>query len=164
LKISKGILVAKKKIFKNRVPYLGGGGGSVFYVTEKDHRYLMNDEMREESGTPAIVESIRAGLVFQLKNAIGTDTIIKAERLITAKAVQFLTKIPNLKLLGNLAIERTSIFSFLIKHEQTGLYLHSNFVSSILNDLFGIQSRSGCMCAGPYAQYLLGEFLENIYK
>ncbi len=112
--------------------------------------------MREESGTPAIVESIRAGLVFQFKNAIGTDTIINAEKLITAKAIKFLTQIPNLMLLGNLSVERTSIFSFLVKHKMTGLYLHSNFVSSILNDLFGIQSRSGCMCAGPYAQYLLG--------
>ena len=54
-------------------------GGSVFYVTQKDHRYLKNDEMREESGTPAIVESIRAGIVFQFKNAIGTDNIIILE-------------------------------------------------------------------------------------
>lgn len=112
--------------------------------------------MREESGTPAIVESIRVGLVFQLKNAIGIDRIIETERHITSKSLNFLTKLTNLHLLGNLNSERISIFSFLIKHPETGLYLHSNFVSSLLNDLFGIQSRSGCMCAGPYAQYLLG--------
>ena len=27
-----------------------------------------------------------------------------------------------------------------------------NFISSILNDVFGIQVRGGCVCAGPYAQ------------
>ena len=26
----------------------------------------------------------------------------------------------------------------------------------MLNDLFGIQSRGGCQCAGPYSQHLLG--------
>ena len=30
-------------------------------------------------------------------------------------------------------------------------YLHWNFVSMLLSDLFGIQTRSGCMCAGPYS-------------
>jgi selenocysteine lyase/cysteine desulfurase len=52
-------------------------------VTEKDHRYLQNDEMREEGGTPAIVESIRAGLVFQLKNSIGVENINKKKTEIT---------------------------------------------------------------------------------
>ena len=65
-------------------------------------------------------------------------------------------KIPNLILLGNLEVKRLPIFSFLIKNEMTGLYLHHNFVAKLLNDLFGIQTRSGCVCAGPYAQYLLG--------
>lgn len=36
-------------------------------MTENSHRYLKETETREEGGTPAIVESIRAGLVFQLK-------------------------------------------------------------------------------------------------
>ena len=36
-------------------------------VTHNSHRYLKEVEMREEGGTPGIVESIRAGLVFQLK-------------------------------------------------------------------------------------------------
>ncbi len=60
----------------------GAGGGTVFYVTKKDHRYLTNEELREEGGTPAIIESIRAGLVFQLKNAIGPDNIMKKEKII----------------------------------------------------------------------------------
>ncbi len=39
---------------------------------------------------------------------------------------------------------------------ELGGYLHHNFVCSLLNDLFGIQARGGCACAGPYAQRLLG--------
>ena len=36
-------------------------------VTRETHLYLESIEEREEGGTPAIVESIRAGMVFQLK-------------------------------------------------------------------------------------------------
>ena len=37
-----------------------------------------------------------------------------------------------------------------------GTYLHHNAVVAILNDLFGIQARGGCSCAGPYGHRLLG--------
>lgn len=36
------------------------------------------------------------------------------------------------------------------------MYLHYDFVVALLNDLFGIQSRGGCACAGLYGQNLLG--------
>lgn len=51
------------------------------------------------------------------------------------------------------------IFSFLIRAFDR--FLHFHFVSVLLNDLFGIQCRGGCMCAGPYAQRLLGLSAEN---
>lgn len=38
--------------------------------------------MREEGGTPAIVESIRAGLVFQLKQAVGVENIMNREHIL----------------------------------------------------------------------------------
>eukprot|EP00804_Cyclotella_cryptica_P007923 CCRYP_019658-RA/>CCRYP_019658-RA protein AED:0.21 eAED:0.21 QI:1296/1/1/1/1/0.87/8/1395/518 len=46
------------------------------------------------------------------------------------------------------------IFSFLIRCGKR--FLHYNYVCAILNDVFGIQSRGGCQCAGPYSQRLLG--------
>ncbi|XP_059664336.1 uncharacterized protein LOC132310127 [Cornus florida] len=33
--------------------------------------------------------------------------------------------------------------------------LHGPFVAKLLNDLFGIQARGGCACAGPYGHHLL---------
>ena len=45
-----------------------------------------------------------------------------------------------------------------------GRYLHHNFVVAILNDLFGIQSRGGCSCAGPYGHRLLGIDLERSHE
>ena len=40
------------------------------------------------------------------------------------------------------------IVSFVVK-APSGRFLHHNFVVALLNDLFGIQSRGGCSCAGP---------------
>ncbi|XP_072040662.1 uncharacterized protein [Amphiura filiformis] len=150
-----GILIAKKRLFENPVP-TGGGGGSVFFVTSEDHRYLQQVEMREEGGTPSIVGAIRAGMVFQMKQAVGTTNIMKREHELCRKAVEFWSSSPNLILLGNTSVPRLPIFSFLIRHPVTGQFLHHNFVCAVLNDVFGIQTRGGCACAGPYAQYLLG--------
>ena len=69
---------------------------------------------------------------------------------------------PNLVLLGNYinespkkhAPKHLPIFSFLIRCGQR--FLHYNYVCAILNDLFGIQTRGGCQCAGPFSQRLLG--------
>lgn len=72
------------------------------------------------------------------------------------KSIEFFKRIPNMILLGNTKVKRLPIFSFLIKNQESGYYLHYNFVTKLLNDLFGIQSRSGCACAGPYGHYLLG--------
>ena len=41
--------------------------------------YLQEIESREEGGTPAIIGSIRAGLAMQLKEAVGSDWIMKRE-------------------------------------------------------------------------------------
>ena len=64
------------------------------------------------------------------------------------------------------ASHRLPIISFLIRTPfsspsfsvdgSSGHFLHYNFVCSLLNDVFGIQSRGGCSCAGPFSQLLLG--------
>ena len=46
----------------------------------------------------------------------------------------------------------------------SGRYLHHNFVVALLSDLFGIQSRGGCSCAGPYGHRLLGIDIERSHE
>ncbi len=148
-----GLLAAKKYLLTNRVP-ARPGGGTVAYVNENEHRYIVDPEHREEGGTPAIIESIRAGLVFQLKQAVGTDLIREREESFIRRAVESWSANPNLDLLGNLTAERLSIVSFTVRHGKR--HLHHDFVVALLNDLFGIQARGGCSCAGPYGHRLLG--------
>ncbi|XP_023323706.1 uncharacterized protein LOC111697807 [Eurytemora carolleeae] len=150
-----GVLVAKKHVFRNPVPSIPGGG-TVFFVSEEHARYLQDIEVREEGGTPYIVESIRAGLVMKLKESVGSSFIMEQEHQLRRRALQTWSSIPNLAILGPNPTNQVPIFSFLIKHPESGLFLHYNFVVALLNDLFGIQARGGCACAGPYMQSLLG--------
>ena len=153
-----GVLAARKELFKNRVPGMPGGG-TVAYVNPMEHEYLTDIEHREEGGTPAIVDSIRAGLVFQLKQAVGVDEIRRREESFIRRAIGRWRRNPDLEILGNPDLDRLSIVSFVVRH--SGRYLHHNFIVAILNDLFGIQARGGCSCAGPYGHRLLGIDLDK---
>ena len=153
-----GVLVVKKKLLQNRVPVVPGGG-TVAYVSPAEHVYLSDPEVREEGGTPAILESIRAGLVFQLKERVGARRIRAREESFARRALESWGRNPNLVVLGNSRVPRLSIVSFVVRHGSG--YLHHHFVAALLNDLFGIQARAGCSCAGPYGHRLLGIDLET---
>jgi len=148
-----GVLVVKRALLRNRVPTVPGGG-TVAYVNPTEHRYLDDPVHREEGGTPDIIGSIRAGLVFHLKEEVGADLIRRREEDFIRRAVESWKANENLTILGNLDAPRLSIVSFVIHHGAG--YLHHNFVVALLNDLFGIQARGGCSCAGPYGHRLLG--------
>ncbi|HEX3590115.1 MAG TPA: aminotransferase class V-fold PLP-dependent enzyme [Pseudonocardiaceae bacterium] len=148
-----GVLAVRRSLLANRVPVVPGGG-TVDYVNPVEHHYISDPAHREEGGTPAIVESIRAGLVFGLKAAVGTDVIQDREKSFLSRAVGTWREHPAISILGDLDAERLSIVSFVVRRGSR--YLHHNFVVALLNDLFGIQARGGCSCAGPYGHRLLG--------
>jgi selenocysteine lyase/cysteine desulfurase len=156
-----GLLIARRELFTNTVPDMPGGG-TVWYVNPTDHRYFEDPELREEGGTPAIVESIRAGLVFRLKRAVGWDAIRGREESFIRRAISSWEENPNIEILGDHEHERLSIVSFVVRYGQG--YLHHNYVVALLNDLFGIQSRGGCSCAGPYGHRLLGIDIEKSHE
>lgn len=154
-----GVLVVKKKLLEREVP-TQPGGGTVLYVTEDDHHYLDDKIERNEGGTPDVAGSIRLGLAFQLKQQIGTDLIEEKETYNTRYVMSELKKNPNILILGPQQPDmKLPIFSFVVKY--AGRFLDYNFVCTLLNDLFGIQTRGGCQCAGPYAQRVLGVSNDN---
>jgi selenocysteine lyase/cysteine desulfurase len=147
-----GVLVVRRDLVRNSVP-TAPGGGTVAFVDPIGHRYLDDPVAREEGGTPAIVESIRAGLVFALKRAVGTDLIAAREEQLWRHVLHRWAGSPGIEVLGSPTAARLSIISFRIRYGTR--YLHHNFVVALLNDLFGIQARGGCSCAGPYGHRLL---------
>ena len=148
-----GVLVVRKELVRNEVPTVPGGG-TVLFVDPVEQSYLADPVQREEGGTPAIVESIRAGLVFGLKQAVGTDLIQAREERFWGRALARWSANPAIGILGNPKARRLSIVSLRVQHGDR--QLHHNFVVALLNDLFGIQARGGCLCAGPYGHRLLG--------
>jgi selenocysteine lyase/cysteine desulfurase len=157
-----GVLAVRRELLRNSVPDVVGGG-TVAYVNPTEHRYLDDPVHREEGGTPAIIESIRAGMVFQLKHAVGVDTIKQHEEAHWRRAADAWATNPAIQVLGNTKSDRLSIVSFVIRRPG-GRYLHHNFVVAVLSDLFGIQSRGGCSCAGPYGHRLLGIDIERSHE
>ena len=156
-----GVLVVKRRLVANTVPTMPGGG-TVSYVSPDGHCYLTDPAHREEGGTPAIIEAIRAGLVFHLKEAVGAANIEELEKAFVQRAIEAWSANPDIHVLGNLTAKRLSIVSFVIR--RGGRLLHHNFVVALLNDLFGIQARGGCSCAGPYGHRLLGIDLEHSHR
>eukprot|EP00923_Selenidium_pygospionis_P001392 GHVN01002068.1.p1 GENE.GHVN01002068.1~~GHVN01002068.1.p1 ORF type:complete len:1005 (-),score=97.83 GHVN01002068.1:2906-5920(-) len=160
-----GLLAMKKRLFRNPVPSVPGGG-TVFYVSPSSHSYIYNIEEREEGGTPDIIGAIRCGLVYHIHNMVPHEKRFEIEHDFTDYLLSMLSKEPRIDILGpqftGTETPRSSVVSFLVKYGngddegRGGLYLHYNFVIALLNDLFGIQARGGCACAGPYAQFLMG--------
>jgi hypothetical protein len=149
-----GVLVVCRELVRNRVPTVPGGG-TITYVHATGQHYLADPSYREEGGTPAIMESVRAGLVFQLHQAVGAEVIRERETTFVRRAIRSWRSNPAIEVLGDPEADRLPIVSFVVR-TPAGRRLHHNFVVALLNDLFGIQARGGCSCAGPYGHRLLG--------
>ena len=120
------MLAVRRELLRNRVPDVPGGG-TVAYVNPTEHRYLDDPVQREEGGTPAIVESIRAGLVVQLKQAVGVEVIRGREEHFVRRAITAWQGESAIEILGNPDAERLSIVSFVVR-APSGRYLHHNYV------------------------------------
>ena len=147
-----GVLLARKQWLFNSVPS-EVGGGVVYFTSNSGHSYIQNPEEREEAGTPNILGNIRAGLAFKLHALIGTERIEKIEAGLHAHFRLAISADDRIRVLGNPG--RAGIVSFNISINRDVL-LHPLYVVAVLNDVFGIQARGGCACAGPFAQTLLG--------
>ena len=154
---SSGLLLLNKRLYDNTIPPTVAAGGTVDYVSSSSIDFTPDPEAREKAGTPGIIQIIKAALAIKLKDQIGIDNIESVEHQYLKHAFDRIKKNPNIEILGNQDPEkRIAIISFLIKqNDQPNKYLHPKFVTKLLNDLFGIQSRAGCSCAGPYGHRLL---------
>ncbi len=146
---STGILVFNQKLYANSVPDHPGGGTVDWTNPWGQHKYINDIEAREDGGTPAFLQTIRAAMCIQLKNEMGVENMQKREDEILEIVWDTLAGIPNLHVLAEKHRKRLGIVSFYIDG------LHYNMGVKLLNDRFGIQTRGGCSCAGTYGHYLL---------
>lgn len=150
-----GVLILRRDAVTITQPTLPGGG-TVLFVSPWAHDYSPDVVSREEAGTPNVVGDIRAALCFLVKDAIGQDLIDQRLQDIRRSALQVWEQTPGLHILGNQSAKRVlPIFSFQVS-DLSGNPIHQQLFTRMLSDLFGIQARGGCACAGPYAHRLLG--------
>ena len=153
---SSGILIFNDRLYHHELPPSVGGGGTVDYVSPTDQDFVKDVEEREKAGTPGVLQTLKAALAFQIKRKLGSEHIEHREAELLQRAAARWQANPGIEILGNLDMSRRiGIVSFNLK-DPAGLYLHPKLATVLLNDLFGIQSRAGCSCAGPYGHRLLG--------
>ncbi|NQV19642.1 MAG: aminotransferase class V-fold PLP-dependent enzyme [Armatimonadetes bacterium] len=151
---SSGILIINEKIYPNDLPPSIAAGGTVNYVTKNREQFIKDIETREKPGTPGILQNIKISLAFQLKEKIGTSNIERIEQYFLKKFYDSFMNEEKIFFYGPTDIhKKIGIIPFNIKHKDR--ILHPKLVTKLMNDLFGIQTRAGCSCAGPYGHTIL---------
>ncbi len=146
---SPGVLIFDSKLYKNLVPDNPGGGTVDWTNPWGQHKFIANIELREDGGTPAFLQTIKAALCIELKEKMGTGKIEKREEELVKIVFKELSKISGMHILAGNIQDRLGAISFYIDG------IHYNLIVKLLNDRFGIQVRGGCSCAGTYGHYLL---------
>ena len=151
-----GLLVFHERIYRSDLAPSVGGGGTVDYVGPAGHDFTADIEARETAGTPGFFQTLRAALALEVKDALGP--VEPREHALVARAFAAWAETGRIEILGPAdPARRVGIVSFNVTCEPSpGKVLHPRFVTVLLNDLFGVQSRAGCSCAGPYGHRLLG--------
>ncbi|MFD1343643.1 aminotransferase class V-fold PLP-dependent enzyme [Litorisediminicola beolgyonensis] len=148
-----GVLIVRRAACTRTVPSWPGGG-TVVYVSQRTAQYSARIEDREEAGTPNILGDIRAGLAVLVKDVIGQEFLNTRQAELARLGLERLGTEPSLSVLGDPSIPRLPIFSFTARDDE-GTPVHYQYATRLLSDLYGLQTRGGCACAGPYAHRLL---------
>jgi len=144
-----GLLAIKKSLIDTTLPPTFAGGGTVSYVSAHQHIFLENAEIREDGGTPGILQFIRASLAYQLRNEIGLDMIHKKEEELKEYFITHAQSIKGLIRYCKQNKHKLPIFSFNLEGKDPYT------IAKQLSEKYNIDVRAGCSCAGPYGHDLL---------
>lgn len=145
-----GVLLFHKRLYKGGVPDRPGGGTILYSNPWGGREYVSDIEQREDGGTPPLLQAIKAALCIRLKEEMGVVGMLRREEELVECIFDRLPGISGVTILEAGVRRRLGIVSFMVDGA------HYNLIVKILNDRFGIQTRGGCSCAGPYGHWLLG--------
>jgi cysteine desulfurase/selenocysteine lyase len=135
-----GVLYGKRDLLEAMPPFLGGGD-MIRRVTFDG--FIPNElPWKFEAGTPRIAEAIGLGAAVDYLSALGMDAIHAHEQAITAYALESLSEIPGLRLLGPAGTQHGGLAAFTLEGA------HPHDIAEIL-DKDGIAIRAGHHCAMP---------------
>ena len=146
---SSGVMIFDSQLYKNKVPDQPGGGTVDWTNPWGQHKFVSSIEAREDGGTPAFLQAIKAALCIKLKEEMEIEKMREREEELVSTAFKELSKIPGLNILAPHIKNRLGAISFYVED------IHYNLIVKLLNDRYGVQTRGGCSCAGTYGHYLL---------
>jgi len=152
-----GLLVIKKRLIDTTIAPTFAGGGTVSYVSAHHHTFLADAETREDGGTPAILQFIRASLAYRLRNSIGLEYIHRKKEELKKYFIYRMNEVDGVVRYCKNIENKLPIFSFNIKD------ISPYRVALLLSENYNIDVRAGCSCAGPYGHDLLN-LQEEKYK
>lgn len=141
-----GVLYGKKRLLERMKPFLYGGD-MISEVTFKNSTW---NELpwKFEAGTPNIAGAIGLAKAIEYLQSIGMDNIQEHGSFLAAYAIEKLSKIDGLQIIGPKGIEnRGPVVSFVVEG------IHPHDLSEIL-DRFGVAVRGGHHCAMPLMSLL----------
>lgn len=140
-----GVLYGKRKLLEEMPPFLGGGD-MIRRVTIEGSTW--NDlPWKFEAGTPSIAEGIGFGAAVDYLSSVGMEAVHVHEQFITGYALEALSEVPGLKLMGPPVAHRGGVAAFTLQG------VHPHDISQIL-DQDGVAIRAGHHCAMPLHQRL----------
>lgn len=144
-----GVLIFNDALYNRKSPDQPGGGTVEWTNPWGEYQYFSNIEAREDGGTPGFLQCIKTALAIKLKNKMDPKKIEAREKELLEIAFERLEGISNIHILADNVKDRLGVVSFYIDNA------HYNLVVKLLSDIYGIQVRGGCACAGTYGHYLL---------
>ena len=136
-----GVLWGRRDLLAQLPPFLGGG--EMIETVTMARSTFAAPPHRFEAGTPPIAQAVGLGAAVDYLSAIGMPTIAAHEQAVTAYALEGLSTVAGLRIVGPTeAVDRGGAISF----ELDGVHPHD--VSQVL-DSMGIAVRAGHHCAQP---------------
>ena len=153
-----GVLIGPRAVFKKGEPEFPGGG-TVDIVTP-DFVQWSPPPKKEESGTPNLMGVVALATAIKTIQSIGMEKIDQHEINLARYTIKQLLEIPSVQIYSDIEnfTQRVAIIPFNIDG------LHHALVAEALSLEYGIAVRSGCFCAQPYIQKLLGISPEEVKK
>jgi len=136
-----GVLWGRRELLEQLPPFLGGG--EMISTVSMERSTYAGIPSKFEAGTPPIVEAVGLGAAVDYLAAIGMDAVRAHEEAITGYALEGLSTVSGLTVLGP---QRAELRGGAISFEIEGVHPHD--VSQVL-DSRGIAVRAGHHCAKP---------------
>lgn len=140
-----GVLYGKRSLLEEMPPFLGGG--DMIRKVQLEGSTWNDLPWKFEAGTPNIAEVIGLGAAVDYLSAVGMDNVHAYEQFITGYALEALSEVDGLRVLGPQVGQKGGVAAFTL----AGVHPHD--ISQLLDE-DGIAIRAGHHCAMPLHQKL----------